>query len=173
VVAIVVVLVACAIGSATAFVTLRRQPAPAATSALAPAFPQPTVPQSPPSVKSPAGCLIGDWVETSYAGNADIYGTRVQLTGEGTLTRYAADGTVTMVLENVSVTGSAGGDNFEVIHNGVLRMNYIADDTTIHYSNPQSEGTTTWKVNGKERDSAQLKASLKPDTYKCDGNRLR
>jgi len=164
VVAIVVVLAVCLVGSAATFMSLRGSATPQTDASGTPA---------PPPSGSAARCLVGDWLETSFVTTVEIYGTAVQLTGKGTLSRYAPDGTVTIVLENVVYSGSAGGDTFEVVHNGSLQMNYVADDTTIRYSNPITVGTTTWKVNGTVRGTEKIEASVQPETYKCQGNQLR
>jgi hypothetical protein len=164
---IVVVLGLCVIGGVAAFVAFRNAKPVAQASAVPSASPAPAV------SKAPQECLIGDWLEVSYTGDAEIYGIKVQLSGKGTATRFAPDGTVTTVFDNVVVSGSAQGSRYEVTHNGSLTMHYLADATTINYSSPQANGTTTWKVDGKQTDQEQMHASLKPETYRCQGNDLR
>ncbi len=166
---IVVVLVVCAIGGVAALLALRQKSAPAPGVTLAPT----RATESPRAGEQGAPCLVGDWLEVSYANTANIYGTRVQLTGKGIVTRYSADGVNTTVLENTVRSGSAGGATYEVIFNGVTKLNYQADATTIYYSSPQTEGTTTWRVNGKVQDTEAITMRLTPSTYKCQGNQLR
>ena len=123
VVAIVVVLAVCLVGSAAAFVSLRGRATPDTVPSATPV---------PMRSGSPARCLIGDWLETSFATTVEIYGAHVQLSGKGMLSRYAPDGTVIVVAENVVYSGSADGDTFEVVHNGSLQMN---TSPTIRRSN--------------------------------------
>src|SRR5258708_3322098 len=94
---LVVLLGLCIAGVATAIFAYRANK-PVATASLS-SPPKPT--PAPAASLSPADCLLGDWVEVSYTGNADIYGITVQLSGKGMLTRFAADGTTTSALENV------------------------------------------------------------------------
>lgn len=168
--ALAVVLLVCVVGSATAYFTLRDRntgaPAPTPT-------PAPVRPQSPAAAKSPADCLIGDWTETSYVSTAEINGTRVQLTGKGTLVRFSPDGTTTSVYDNIVVSGTASGKSYEVVHNGTTLLNYQSDEKNIHYSNPRVDGTTTWKINGKVDGTQPMKVLLTPETYRCSGNDLR
>ncbi|HCU52535.1 MAG TPA: hypothetical protein DGG94_22530 [Micromonosporaceae bacterium] len=171
-VALAVLVVVCVAGSAAAFLSFRAKPANNSSATPAPSTSRPA-PTQPPATMAPADCLIGDWEEVSYVTNSEIYGVTVQLTGKGSLIRFAADGTSVTVLNNVVVSGSAQGSSYEVIHNGSLALNYVADATTINYSNPKASGTTTWKVDGKVRDTEPIRASLKPDTYRCQGNDLR
>ncbi len=169
--ALVVVAVVCIGGGVAAYLTMRESgdtsnpptPTPAPSQVIA----------SPPAPKTHADCLVGDWIETSYAGTAEIYGTRVQLTSKGALVRFSPEGTTLTLYENLVRTGQADGNNYEVIHNGRVGFNFVADETTLHYSNPQVEGTTTWKVNGKVRDTEPMQVLLTPETYKCSGNQLR
>ncbi|HEX6683196.1 MAG TPA: hypothetical protein VF062_10390 [Candidatus Limnocylindrales bacterium] len=170
--AIVVVLAVCLVASATAFVSLRGKNATASPDVTVPT-PAPSVLPTPQSNKPGPECLIGDWLLTSFANTAEIYGANVPLTGKGSVSRYGPDGVNIGVYDNLVLSGTAGGDSYEVIHNGILKLNYVADDTSIRYSNPVAEGTTTWKVNGRVRNSEPLGASLDPDTYKCQGNELR
>jgi hypothetical protein len=169
---LVVVLIICLAGTAAAIFAWRaNDAAPAPSPSAAQASVSPTPAASPVPVH-PADCLIGDWLETSYSGYADLYGTRVQLSGKGAVIRYTPAEAL-YLLENIVITGTANGKTYEVIHNGTLKVNYTADDTTIRYSNPQATGTTTWKINGSVEDTEPLKAALKPDTYRCQGNELR
>lgn len=168
--ALAVLPVVCIAGSAAAYLAFRgKSPA---TSQASPFTAPPPVPTPAPS-KSGVDCLVGDWLEVSFVTNASIFGTDVQLTGKGALMRFTAAGLSVTVLDNVSHTGTAQGDTYEVIHNGSLTLNYVADDKTINYSNPQATGTTTWKVDGKVEDTEPIKASLKPETYRCSGDDLR
>lgn len=109
----------------------------------------------------------------SWADRADIFGTRVELSAKGAVMRLSADGVSTTVYENVVSTGTASGNNYEVIHAGTIQTNYVADETTILSSNPRAEGTTTWKVNGKVRHSQKMGVSIHPETYKCREDDLR
>jgi hypothetical protein len=168
--ALAVLLVVCIVGSAAAYLAFRgKSPATPQASPSSASPPAPT--PAPP--RSGAQCLVGDWLEVSHVSNANIFGTDVQLTGKGTLMRFTAAGVNVAVLENLTYTGATRGETFEVIHNGSLTLNYVADDETIHYSNPQATGTTTWKVDGRVKATEPIKASLKPETYRCSGNDLR
>ena len=170
--ALVLILVVCVAGTAAAFFTWRSaNKAEPSVSLSAPTTPSAT-PASPAPPKTGADCLVGDWLETNYTGNSNIYGTKVQLSGKGTLVRFTGT-EVVYALQNVVVSGTANGDTYEVIHNGSLKMNYVVDDKNIHYSNPQADGTTTWKVNGKTRDTEPIKAALGSETFVCQGNDLR
>jgi hypothetical protein len=168
-IALVILLVLCALGGTAAFLAFRGKaeasPGPAVTSA-------PSITAAPPS-RSPVDCLRGDWEEVSYVGTSVIYGVRVQLSGKGILVRFAPDGKATFVLNNIVISGTAQGSRYEVTHRGSLTMNYLADSTTINYSNPVAEGTTTWKIDGKVTDSEAMTAALKPKTYRCLGDELR
>lgn len=171
VVAIVVLLAVCAVGSTVAYLALRDSPeTPPATSAPSPS---PSAAPAPPPAKTGPDCLIGDWVETSHSSWVSLFGTRVQLAGKGSLRRLGADGVMTLLLENVVRTGTANSNNYEVIHQGKIQTNYVADETTISWSNPKAEGTTTWKVNGKVRDTENMSVLIDQSTYKCAGNELR
>jgi hypothetical protein len=172
--ALVALLVVCAVGSTATYLVLRGDPAPPPSSGP-PVMPSPSAKASPapPPASSGRDCLIGDWLQTSWADWATIFGTRVQLSAKGAMMRLAADGTSIIVYENVVSVGTASGDNYEVIHNGTIQTNYVADETTILSSNPRAEGTTTWKVNGKVRESQKMGVTLNPETYKCQGDDLR
>ncbi len=171
VLALVVVAVVCVGGSVMTYLALRKPdtppaPTPAPTTASTPT-PPPTAP------KTNAECLIGDWLETSHVSTAEIFGTRVQLYSKGTVHRFGSDGVSTTVYDNLVHAGQANGSNYEVIHNGKIVLNYLADETNLHYSNPKVEGTTTWKVDGKVRDTEPMQVLLTPETYKCSGDQLR
>jgi hypothetical protein len=97
----------------------------------------------------------------------------VQISGKGSIKRISPDGTVFSVEDNVVLAGTANGDNYEVIFNGTVKSNYVADAERIHYSNPSTTGTTTWKINGRIRTSEPITAMLGPNTYKCQDNELR
>lgn len=169
VLALVVVLVVCVVGGITAFVTLRGESKPSASPSVA--APRPSV-SPPPTAKPAQDCLLGDWEETSYVATVEIFGVRVQLTGKGRLMRIEP-GTTTSVYDNYVVAGSANGSRYEVVHNGTIVLNYQADATSLHFSNPKVQGTTTWKVNGRVRDSEPMQVLLTPDKYICSGNELR
>lgn len=166
-VAIVVVLAVCLVGGAAALM-LRGQAVAGPTAA-----PAPSVWPTRPDIKSGPECLIGDWIQTNITSTAEIGGVTVRLTGEGTVARYAADGTYAALMDNVVLSGTAGGDSYEVIFHGSLTFHYAADETTIRYSSPASRGITTWKINGMVRTSEPISATLEPDTYRCEGNELR
>ncbi|MFC7246709.1 hypothetical protein ACFQO7_29870 [Catellatospora aurea] len=172
VVALVALLVLCLAGGAAAYLALRDEPA-------APPSPSPTVatspslsPPAPPPSAAPADCLIGSWRETAYTANWEMYGNKIQFTGSGTLMQIKADGTMTTV-DKTTRRGAGYGDRFEMIHNGTTKLNYVADDKTINYSNPQATGWTTLKVNGSQRAKEKLKATITPETYSCKGDQLR
>jgi hypothetical protein len=169
-----VLLVLCVAGGAAAFFALRgRADAPPVATASPSVSPSPSkTPAPPPPSVSPADCLIGNWRETSYTSTANLFGVRVQISGSGTLMRINGNGTLNTV-DKVTRRGTAGGDRYEVIHNGATTLNYQADDSTIHYSNPRATGTTTWKVNGRTQDTEPMKATLGSDSYTCKGNELR
>ncbi len=171
VVALVVVLVLCVAGGAAAYLLARdrgTEPAPVAASPS----PSPVAVAPSPSPASPASCLVGRWKETSYTGNAEIYGANVQLTGSGALFDFRPDGTLVAV-HKTTRRGTNSGDRYEVIHNGTITINYEADDEMIHYSNARATGTTTWKVNGSKRGSQKLTSTLDPERYTCKGDELR
>lgn len=174
-IALVFVLVLCLAGGAAALWAWRSSPDPEpSTTAVSTSAPSVSPSPSPsPSPLTPAACLIGDWLENTATTNASIFGTSVQLTGGGTIVRFTADGVNVLYMDNVTLSGQANGDQYDVVHNGSLTMNYEANDTTINYSSPRSAGNTTWKVNGKTRDTEPMKASLKPQTYSCKGDQLR
>ncbi|GIF96750.1 hypothetical protein Cci01nite_18440 [Catellatospora citrea] len=164
-------LVLCLAGGVAAYFALRGEPASTASpSPVAAASASPS-PLPRPSV-APAACLIGSWRETSYTANWEMYGNKIQFTGAGTLMRIDADGTMATV-DKVTRRGAGYGDRYEVIHNGTTKLNYVADDKTINYSSPRTTGTTTLKVNGRQRASEPLKATITPETYSCKDDRLR
>jgi hypothetical protein len=178
-IALVFVLVICVAGGAAGFLAWRStadsSPSVTADATSIPSVsPTPSPSPSPsPSPLTPAACLIGDWRENTATTNSEIFGVSVQLTGGGATVHFTTAGENVLRLENVVMAGKANGDSYEVIHNGTLTMNYEATDTTIHYSNPRASGNTTWKVNGKTRDTEPLKGTLKPQTYSCKGDQLR
>ncbi|MFD0597302.1 hypothetical protein ACFQZ4_37640 [Catellatospora coxensis] len=90
-----------------------------------------------------------------------MYGNKIQFTGSGTLMQIKADGTMATV-DKTTRRGSGYGDRFEMIHSGTTKLNYVADDKTINYSNPQATGWTTLKVNGSQRAKERLKATITP-----------
>ncbi len=172
VVALVVVLVLCVAGGAAAYLLAHdRGTGPAPAAATSPS-PSPVAVAPSPSPASPARCLVGRWRETSYTGNAEIYGANVQLTGAGALFDFRADGTLVAV-HKTTRRGTSSGDRYEVIHNGTITINYEADDEMIHYSNVRATGTTTWKVNGSRRGSQKLASTLDPERFTCKGDKLR
>jgi hypothetical protein len=175
VVAIGVVLALCVAGSATAYLVYRQRTAPAPSESPSPSparTPGPPQPSAQPGTSGP-DCLVGVWVEVSVSSWANIYGTRVQLIGKGAVASFGADGVHRALFDNLVRAGTAAGDNYEVIHNGKAQTNYTVDATTVYYSNPVTEGQTTWKINGRVRTSEQFRLTLAPDTYKCQGNDLR
>jgi hypothetical protein len=167
VVAIVVVLAVCMVGSAMAFVSPRRPATPGTD------LPTPSVLPTQPNVKSGPECLIGDWLETNYVLTTPVDGTEVRFTGKGAVTRFSTDGTVFQLLQNVVYAGSANGSRYEFVVNGSLMLDYEADDTTNRYINPVTLGTSVLKVNGTVVASEELTASLTPETYTCQGTVLR
>lgn len=171
VVALVALLVLCLAGGAAAYLTLRSEPAPT-PSPLPAAVVAPSTPPPPPPSAAPADCLIGSWRETSYTANWEMYGNKIRFTGSGTLMQINADGTMATV-DKVTRRGAGYGDRYEMIHNGTTKLNYVADDKTINYSNPQSTGWTTLKVNGSQRAKERLTATITPETYSCKGDELR
>ncbi|MEV4410856.1 hypothetical protein [Catellatospora sp. NPDC049609] len=169
---LVLVLVLCVAGGAAAYLLARRgDPAPVAAASPS-RSPSPAAAAPSPSPASPARCLVGRWKETSYTGNADIYGANVQLTGSGALFDFRADGTLVAV-HKTTRRGTSSGDRYEVIHNGTITISYEADDKMIHYSNVRATGTTTWKVNGSTRGRQNLSSTLDPERYTCKGDKLR
>ncbi|WP_144126955.1 hypothetical protein [Catellatospora sichuanensis] len=171
VVVLVVFLVVCLAGGAAAYFALRGEPA-AAPSPSPVAAVSPSTPPPPPPSAAPAACLVGSWRETSYTANWEMYGNKIQFTGAGTLMQVNADGTMTTV-DKVTRRGAGYGDRYEMIHNGTTKLNYVADDKTINYSSPRATGTTTLKVNGRQRAREPLKATITPETYSCKGDELR
>jgi hypothetical protein len=167
VVAIVVVLALCMVGSATAFVSLRRPATPGTDG------PPPSVTPAQPNVSSGPECLIGDWLETSLVLTIEVGGSPVRFTGNGAVYRYDTDGTVFQLLQNAVYAGSVNGNRYEMVVNGSLLLDYEADATTIRYSNPVTVGTNVFKVNGTVAASEELTASLTPETYLCQGNLLQ
>lgn len=167
VVAIVVVLALCMVGSAAAFVSLRRPATPGTD------IPQPSVMPTQPNVSSGPDCLIGDWLETNYVLTTPVGGVEVRFTGKGAVSRFGTDGTVFQLLQNVVYAGSAGGKRYEIVVDGSLMLDYEADATTIRYSNPVTLGTNVLKIDGTVAASEELTASLTPETYVCQGNLLR
>ncbi|WP_191839692.1 hypothetical protein [Catellatospora chokoriensis] len=164
-------LVLCLAGGAVAYFALRGEPASTPSPSPVAAAPASPSPLPRPSL-APAACLIGSWRETSYTANWEMYGNKIQFTGAGTLMRIDADGTMATV-DKVTRRGAGYGDRYEVIHNGTTKLNYVADDKTINYSSPRTTGTTTLKVNGRQRASEPLKATITPEAYSCKDDRLR
>jgi hypothetical protein len=167
VVAIVVVLAVCSVGSVLAFVSLRREQPPSTGT------PAPSVLPTQPNVKTGPECLIGDWLETNNVLTLDVGGSEVRFSGKGAITKFAPGGNLFQLLQNVVYAGSAGGNQYEIVVSGSLVMDYAADATTIHYSDPVAVGTTIIKVNGTVSATEELTASLTPETYTCQGNELR
>jgi len=167
VVAIVIVLALCLVGSAAAFVSLRRPVTPVTGE------PVPSVIPTQPNVKAGPECLIGDWLETNYVLTTPVGNSEVRFSGKGAVLRFATDGSVFQLLQNVVYAGSSGGNRYEIVVNGSLLLDYEADATTIRYSNPVTVGTSTLKINGTVSASEELTASLTPETYTCQGNQLR
>jgi hypothetical protein len=166
VVAIVIVLAVCLVGSAAAFLSLRSQPI---------AGPGETVPSVLPSGPNVTGaeCLIGDWLETSNALTYQMLGSRLQFTGKGAVTRFSTDGSAFTLYQNVVYAASSGSNHYEIVINGSMLLDYEADATTIRYSNPVTLGTSTLKINGVVSTAETMTASTAPETYTCQGNRLR
>jgi hypothetical protein len=176
-IALVFVALLCVAGAAAGFLALRSPsgPAPATapeTVATPSVSPSPSAVPSP-SPLSPAACLIGDWIEKTGTTSAKIFGVTVQLTGGGATHRFTGAGETVLNVSNVVLSGNANGDHYEVIHDGSITMNYQATETTIYYSNPRAVGATSWKINGRTRESEPIRASLKPETYICKGDDLR
>jgi hypothetical protein len=170
VVAIVVVLAVCLLGTAMAFVSLRD---PSVPDPGASGQPAPSVGPTQRNVGSGPECLIGDWAETNYALTTLMGTSQVRLTGKGAASKFSTDGTLFQLYQNVTYAGSADGNTYEVVVNGSLMVDYEADATTIRYSNPVTLGTTTLKINGVVDAWDKLEASLTPESYTCQGNKLR
>jgi len=166
VVAIVVVLAVCLVGTGAAFVSLRRQ------TTLNPGEPVPSATPDAPNVTGPE-CLIGDWIETNSVLTVDAGSTRLQFKGQGALVKYATDGRLLVVYQNVVYTASSSSNRYEVVNNGTMLLEYEADATTIRYSKPVTVGTATLKTNGVVSTATPLEASVTPETYTCQGNQLR
>ncbi|HZM83978.1 MAG TPA: hypothetical protein VFC19_50310 [Candidatus Limnocylindrales bacterium] len=166
VVAIVVVLGVCLVGSATAFVSLRRQ------STLGSGVPVPSAMPTPPSVTGPE-CLIGDWLETNGVLTVPFGSSELRFSGKGAVTRFSADGSVLVLYQNVVYAASSGSNRYEILNNGSMLLDYEADATTIRYSNPVTLGTSTLKINGTVNTAQPMEASTTPETYTCQGNNLR
>lgn len=168
--ALAIVAVLCLAGVTTALLAWRTAPDPVVAQ---PSSPAATLPSPSPSPPAPATCLPGDWLETSNTASTTLDGLPVQLSGSGSVLRFARDGTITNVSNNVVLRGQAGGNSYEVIHNGTLMVNYQANDTTIYFSNPRATGTTSWKRNGRLQATEQMTAVLTPETYSCQDDQLR
>jgi len=167
VVAIVVVLAVCMVGSAAAFVSLRRQATPASGEPVPSGIPTGS------NLKSGPECLIGDWLETSFVLTVRMGTSDVKFSGKGAVSRYSTDGRLLQLYQNVVYAGSGGDNRYELVINGSLLLDYEADATTIRYSNPVTIGTSTLKINGVATTAEPLEASTTPETYACQGNVLR
>lgn len=166
VVAIVIVLAVCLVGSAAAFLSLRSKPVPSRGETVPSALP------NGPNVTG-AECLIGDWLETSNVLTYQMLGSRLQFSGQGAITRFSTDGSVFTLYQNVVYAASSGSNRYEIVNNGSMLLDYEADATTIRYSNPVTLGTSTLKVNGVVNTAETLTASTASETYTCQGNKLR
>jgi len=144
-----------------------RQPIPVASRP-----PTPSATQIAPTVTG-AECLIGDWIETNGTFTLLAGNTKLQFSGNGSLTKFSTDGKVLVVYKNVVYAASSSLNRYEVINNGTFMLDYATDATTIRYSNPVTVGTATLKINGTVNTTAPLVASLTPETYTCQGNKLR
>lgn len=166
VVAIVIVLAVCLVGSAAAFLSLRSQPVPSAGGPVPSALP------GEPNVTG-AECLIGDWLETSNVITYQMLGTQLRFSGKGAVTRFSTDGSALTLYQNVVYAASSGSSQYEIVNNGSMLLDYEADATTIRYSNPVTLGTSTLKINGVVNTAETLTASTAPETYTCQGNKLQ
>jgi hypothetical protein len=118
-------------------------------------------------------CVVGTWTESSNQSNADLFGTAVVITGSGAAQEFRADGTGIVRYANTVKRGAAGGHNYEVIHNGTIEFNWQTSNGMILYSGVRGSGTTTWKVDGANRDSQSFQAQFTPDRYTCTGDSMR
>lgn len=164
-----VIMAACVIGGIATVTMLRDSPAPRP---VATSLPSPTITTPPPNTRTPQRCLLGEWRQTSYISTAEIFGVRVQLTGSGAHLLFRPEEAVT-TYDNYVVTGTADGSRYEVIHHGTVTLNYHAEGTTLRYSNARVQGVSTWKVDGRVRESEPMQVLLDPETYHCTGNELR
>jgi hypothetical protein len=165
VVAIVVVLGVCLVGSATAFVSLRRPAAPD-TAASAP-----SVIPGRPNVTGPQ-CLIGDWLETNGVNYLEIGSDTLPFTGKGAILKFTDTGIAGAAYQNTIYTATAGSNRFELVNNGAVAMEYVADATTIRYSDQVPSGTVTLKVNGIANTAIPLELDMTPETYTCQADSL-
>jgi molecular chaperone DnaK len=133
---------------------------------------QPTPTPTPPPAGGDA-CLVGVWRQTSIVyRDVNMWGRTVDLTGKGMVYTYRADGTGTTQIDQVKLTGKAGGNRYESIHNGRLTWRYRAANGQVIYSGGKAKGTTTYKFNGSVRESRAMGTSDGRDDYVCIGDGL-
>jgi hypothetical protein len=171
----------CCLGGALVLFERRTTPTPSRTPAPPPP-PNSGEPRPSPGASgsegggnplSGAACLVGVWRETSHTSTATINGVSVQLRSTGSIQRFTADGVAVLDMgKGVTQSGKAGGDTYQVISKGTITFHYRTEPGVIYYSDPVGKGTTVWKRNGKQFESAQLQGSFGPESYSCEGDKL-
>jgi hypothetical protein len=171
----------CCLGGALVLFERRTHPEPSRTPAPPPP-PRSGEPQPSPGPSgsegggdplSGAACLVGVWRETSHTSTATINGASVQLRSTGSVQRFTADGTAVLDLaKGVTETGKSGGDTYQVISKGTITFHYRTEPGIIFYADPVAKGTTVWRRNGKQFDSAPMQGSFGPEFFSCNGDKL-
>jgi hypothetical protein len=136
----------------------------------------PTEQPTPTPTAPPAGgdaCLVGVWRQTSIVyHDVDMWGRDVDLTGKGMVYTYRADGTGVTQIDQVKLTGKAGGNRYESVNNGRLTWRYRAANGQVIYSGGKAKGTTVYKFNGSVRESTAMGTGGGQADYVCVGDGL-
>ncbi|WP_239159945.1 Hsp70 family protein [Virgisporangium ochraceum] len=169
-----VVLVAAAVTAAVALPgrgdDRERGAALAAASASASASPSPSVSYAP----GVDPCLVGRWREVTNTRTNTIDGNKVQFTRvSGTkIAQYNADGTNSVVFDNVVGTVTVNGAKWEEIVNGWSNGTFKSASGTIIYTSWAPGGTWELRRNGSRNNSGPLTMSIEPESYVCTGTTL-
>jgi hypothetical protein len=119
-------------------------------------------------------CLVGSWLQVTNTRTLTIYGNKVPFTlvSGRKVNTFNADGTVSVVFENMIGTANVNGEKWEEITNGWANGRYQAADGRAIYTSWSVGGTWELRRNGRRNNGGALTMSIEPDSYVCTGDTL-
>jgi hypothetical protein len=135
---------------------------------------------SPSSEDAIAKCMVGTWVSNPYVNTVNFNNVPVQATFSPHTLIFNADGTGSETYGGRTVTGTAGGHQYEALQNGGFTFDYkntfdlYADQNEyrIDYSGTAGSNNVKYSVDGAVSSVKDVGPKYTPDIATCSGNVL-